>query len=706
MRADIAAVSMDINSNTSEFQTLLSRPDRLPFARFCSKSFLAAFIVICGMALLLNPLEPVLSQAAQTTSADLTNLSLEDLMSIEITSVSKKRQKLSDAAAAIFVITQEDIRRSGATCIPELLRMAPGIEVARIDSNKWAVTARGFNGRFANKLLVLVDGRSVYTPLFSGTLWETIDYPLEDIDRIEVIRGPGASIWGANAVNGVINIITKKAKNTQGGLFTTAGGNEEQGAVAARYGGKVGDDLNYRVYGKFDNYGNFGEVSGQDGADAWRTGRGGFRADYNPTKSDSLTFQGDIFENHDGSRYQIPSLDFPYIQTFGCNTEFDGGNVLGRWNHALSPSSNFSLQLYYDRVQINDVNFRIALDTYDLDFQHQFQLGDRQNIVWGLGYRYTQDATNGSFYVSFVPYVNQLNLFSSFFQDEIALLPDRLKLILGARIEHNNFTGVEIQPTARLLWTIDNRNTIWTSVSRAARTPSIGDENIRFTPAVFPVTMAPGQPPILDIVRAFGNTDLSSEQLTAFELGYRCQAIDKLSIDIATFFNIYDQLLANATGPTTLVLGPQPYLLTPINTNNDGKGNTYGAEVSAEWQPFKWWRLMAAYTFLKMDLDSLETTDNGGSPANQFSLRSWVDLPGNLQLDTWLRHVDPILTGNIPGYTTLDVRLAWKVSKNLELSIVGQNLFQKYHAEFLPDTLGTVASEVPRAVYGKAVWRF
>src|SRR5467141_5147992 len=425
---------------------------------------------------------------AQTSRSvpDVTAMSVEDLMNMQVTSVSKRSQKLSDAAAAIFVITQEDIRRSGAASIPEALRLVPGLEVARIDQNKWAIGSRGFNGRFDNKLLVLIDGRSVYTPLFSGVYWNVQDVMLEDVDRIEVIRGPGATLWGANAVNGVINVITKKAKSTQSAVVTAGAGTEERAAGGVRYGGKVGDNSYFRAYTKYFNWGPSAYPSGMTAHDGWDALRGGFRADWTPAGSNSLTLQGDIYQSKYGETLTVPSLNAPYSNTFPNNGKYSGGNLLGRWNHS-SEGSSMSLQMYYDNTTIADNSLFVDhQNIFDIDFQHGFHVGDSQQFVWGLGYRSIRDRNDPSFSVSLQPNQVTLNQFSTFLQDEISLVDSRLRLTLGSKFEHNEFTGFEIEPNARLLWNLTPNQSIWTAVSRAVRTPALTEEGLRLNSAVIP----------------------------------------------------------------------------------------------------------------------------------------------------------------------------------------------------------------------------
>lgn len=665
---------------------------------------LAGLIALCAAPAAWIP-EPC--QAAQS-EGDLTDLTLEALMDIEVTSVSKRAQKLSDAAAAVFVITQEDIHRSGATNVPELLRMVPGLHVAQIDANKWSVTSRGFSGRFANKLLVLIDGRSIYTPIFSGVFWEAQDLMLEDIDRIEVIRGPGASLWGANAVNGVINIVSKKAKDTQGGLVAAGGGTEERGFGSARFGSKVGDSTYWRVYGKYSDRDSFETVKGEEGSDDWRSYRGGFRMDSAISGTDSLTFLGDLHKAVAGVEYGIPTLVPPFQRKVRSDMIFSAGDILGRWTHEFSKTSSMTVQMYYERLAGDDFNFSINDDTFDFDMQHQFKLGSRQEVIWGLGYRYWRDHTDGSFLASFDPAKRCDSLFSSFVQDEINLIDQRLSLILGSKFEHNDYTGFEVQPSGRLIWTPTKQQSVWAAISRAVRTPSRAQDNATLNTSVFPTQFGPTS------ITFFGRTNTLAEELTAFELGYRVQPTDRLSFDFATFYNVYDHLTTVKVGRPFLSLDPTPHLVQPLLQTNDLRGETYGFEAAIGWQALKWWNIKAGYTFLEMKLytdpvahdSSIESRTEGSTPHHQFSVRSMMDLPYSLQLDLWFRVEDKLPALEVSSYANLDARLAWKVLDNLELSIVGQNLLQDQHLEFRPDFLSTPATEVQRGVYGKVVWKF
>lgn len=682
--------------------------------RFRSAFRLTTFLLIVLLPLFFSVSHSFGSNGELTASADFVSLSIEELMNIEVTSVSKKAEKLSDAAAAVFVITGDDLRRSGATSIPEALRMVPGLQVARIDASTWAVSSRGFNGRFADKLLVLMDGRSVYTPLYSGVFWNLQDTLLEDIERIEVIRGPGATLWGANAVNGVINIITKNAADTLGGVVTVGGGTLERGFGSARYGMKLGNSTSLRLYGKYLDRGDGAYADGSNAKDGWHAARGGFRLDSEPSDSDSFTFQGDLYGGRAGWTLISPTLVPPYRATSDYPDKFSGGNLLGRWKHQYSESSDMTLQMYYDRTSQHIGQFREDRDIADLDFQHRFQVGERQAFLWGLGYRFSHDRIANMQPVTFFPDRRADNLFTAFLQDEISLVADLLRLTLGSKFEHNEYSGFEVQPNARLLWTPRPGHTVWAAVSRAVRTPSRADGGIFFYGETYPPgsPLNPGALPLKTAI--ISSPDFRSEELVAYELGYRVQPLQNLSFDIATFFNTYDSLRnVEPLAPVYLSV-PSPHYVLAYMAHNNMSGETWGIEATAEWKPLDWWRLMAAYTFLDIhigfcgDIPDLynKAAMEGRSPRHQFSLRSQADLGRNVELDLWLRYAGRLPNLQIGSYVTFDARLAWKPVNGMEISLVGQNLFHARHSEFSPEFITTVPTDVERQVYGAITWHF
>lgn len=648
---------------------------------------------------------------AEPAAENLMALSLDELVNLEVTSVARRSQKLSTAAAAIFVISAEDIRRSGASSIPEALRLAPGLEVARIDANKWAVSARGFNGRFANKLLVLIDGRTVYTPLFSGVFWDVQDTLLEDIDRIEVIRGPGAALWGSNAVNGVINIITRPAKQSQGSLLSAGAGNLERGFGALRYGGALGNAGHYRVYGKYFQRDSLATLAGEDGADDWAMLRGGFRLDWEHGDHCFWTLQGEAYGGQDGETVQLPDLQSATLsRRFAAETDLAGGFLLGRFRHLASSSSESVLQFYYD-ITDRSTNgpFDETRHTLDLDFQHRFAASEGHELIWGGGYRLTADAFDNSFTVSFAPPRRTDQLLSAFVQDDITLRPDRLSLILGSKFEYSSYSGLEIQPNARLAWTPRQDHTLWAALSRAVRTPSRAEEDVRLNQAALPAT--PSAPTTL--MAFFGRDDRASEKLLAFEGGYRVQPLEQLSLDLTAFYNRYDDLFAFERGTPFGESSPLPHVVVPLLAANLMEGETYGVELASGWKAADWWTLRGSYSYLQMQLHSsganlgprTEAAEDA-SPHHQASLRSTMDLPGETELDLWLRFVDDLPGQGVGDYLSLATRLGWRPRPNLELSLVGQNLLDPRHPEFKAEQLSSALSEVERSVYGKVSWRF
>ncbi len=596
--------------------------------------------------------------------ADLTSLSLQELSNLKVTSVSKRPERGFQAPAAVYVITQEDIHRSGATSIPEALRLAPGIEVARIDANQWAIGVRGFGSRLARSVLVLMDGRSVYNPLFAGTYWEDQSTIMADIERIEVIRGPGGTLWGANAVNGVINIITKSSKDTHGGLLKVGGGSEEHAFGSARYGAKIGDNGHYRVYGKYFDEGASFHADGNN-FDPWHFGQSGFRSDWDVSSRDLLTVQGDLYRGRAGQ--STPASAF---------SNLFGANILSRWSRAFDSASGFTLQAYYDRTDRRDPTFVEGRDTEDLDFQYRLPLPGRQDVSWGLGYRATSDQTSGTGTDFFVPAARTLQTYSAFLQDVIDLIPDWLSFTAGSKIEHNDYSGWELQPTGRLLATPTEHQTVWASISRAVRTPSRLERDLTFGGVI-------------------DGSGFDSEKVVAYESGYRVEPVRWLSLDLSGFYNDYADLLAVEPG-------------TPLLFSNNLKGYSEGLELAADAQALEWWRLRGTYSLLDLNLrtkaasqdTTTEPTTEGSSPRHQVGLHSLMNFSHHTELDPVLRYVSGLPAQHTPAYMELDVRCAWRPSSHWMLELVGQNLLHSHHPEF------TTASEIQRGIYGKATWEW
>lgn len=634
-----------------------------------------------------------------------------------VSTVSRQESTVGHSPAAVFVITNEMIRRSGAKEVPELLRMVPGLEVAKIDSNKWAISARGFNGRFANSLLVQIDGRTVYTPLFAGVFWDVQDLLLEDVERIEVIRGPGGTLWGANAVNGIINILTKNAKDTQGAYVESGAGSYERGYTSVRYGGRIGEDLFYRFYGKWFERGT-GSSPDMPEDDSWRQGRGGFRADWNASPDDKVTLQGDYYNGYSGDRSVFPlrqGADVlalpPYNAIIQGKTYVTGENVNLQWKRDLAEGSDWTARLYYDRTNRVWETYGFADDCaiLDFDFQHRFPVGSNHELIWGFGYRNTKDMVQSSTpAISLDPASRSDNVFSCFAQDQITLAEDLWYLTLGSKLEHNDYTGIEIQPSIRLLWTPDKQRSIWGAISRAVRTPSHGETAAMDTLAAQAV---PPDVPLPIYPAVVGNPHLKSEELIAYELGYREQMTERFSWDLALFINSYQRICSAVAGTLEPVYLPYPYLVLPMTISNDRRGCVYGAELAATYAISPTWRLQGAYTYLLMDIRPLDGETqvalNGQSPSSQVYLQSGWDLGGRWELDLIGRYVDALPDFGVPSYIVGDARLAWHWSKNLEFSVVGRNLLHGAHAEFSNDyQMGALRTLVRPEVYGQLVWRY
>jgi iron complex outermembrane receptor protein len=641
----------------------------------------------------------------QAKPNDLSNKSIEDLMNIEVTSVSKKEQKISEVAAAIFVVTQEDIRRSGATSIPEVLRMVPGLDVAQINANNWAISARGFNLQFANKLLVLIDGRAVYTPLFGGVYWDAQNVPLEDIERIEVIRGPGGTVWGANAVDGVINVITKSAADTQGGLLVGGGGTQQQEFGTAQYGGNF-KNTSYRVFTTYHNDSHLPNLVGQDGDDGWYLLHGGFRADTNLSKKDSLTTQGDIYTGQQGGTIVHSSFFPPDNVNVQKLTILSGGDILGRWTHTFSSRCDTTIQFYFDQYKRNGPEAKELRDTLDFDFQNHISLGARHDLIWGADYRHTADQTVGTIDQAFLPANKSASLFSVFVQDQITLKPGRVAIYLGTKLENNYFSGFDADPSLRLSWTPTHRRTIWGAISRVSRSPSRRDIGLAAVEAALPGPAA---------VVLQGNPDIQSEHLIAYEAGYRTQLSSRLSLDLTAFINDYSSL--ESIEPLPSFFDPNfnpPLVVHPQSFANKMHGTTEGVEAFAKWKATSRWMLTPGYSLLQMHLhlaaDSLDIFSvgdtQGSNPVHQAQLLSHLELSKNISWDANTYFVGRLPAQFVASHTRLDSQLTWRIAERVELNIVGQNLIRDHHAEFNDQLQSVNSSLIKRSAYAKLTWHF
>lgn len=616
---------------------------------------------------------------------------------------------------AIYVITGDDIRRSGATTIPDALRLAPGVEVAQIDSSKWSIGIRGFGTRLSRNVLVLIDGRSVYTPLFAGTYWEVQDTLLEDIDRIEVIRGPGGTIWGPNAVDGVINIITKSTVVTQGTYGSAGGGSQEQGFFNSRYGGHNGGDLSYRIYAKGFTRGPEFHPNGNN-FDDWRGIQGGFRMDWPSGQNDTFTLQGDIYKQNDGEQVNLSTYTPPANQNVDGYENLSGGDVLFKWNHTAGNGNGFQLQASYDRTNRLEPNLGEKRENFDVDFLARTRWGNRQHLIYGAGVRVSpgrfEEVVSG---LVFAPLRRNDYTLSAFFEDDITLINNRLMLTAGTKILNTNYLhGVDFQPSVRLLWTPSERQTWWASFTHAVRTPSDAEEDFYLSSLI---GSANGTPVF---ARFNANDRFSPEKLNAWEIGYRQVLRRNFYVDLTGFFNRYHNLFSeDVTGgeslQTTLPfpspVPPPTYILLPAQFQNDLYGATYGGEIAPEWRPSRLWRLRGSYSFLRMSLKTAATAniplgpgqDQGSSPQHELSLDSGFDFTRRLELDLIFRYVSALPYQGVHAYATGDVRFAYRLGNHLELSLVGRNLLQPNHVEYIGDPDGPVG--IRRSAYASLAWK-
>jgi iron complex outermembrane recepter protein len=635
-------------------------------------------------------------------------LTLEQLGNVEVTSVSKEPEEVRNTSAAIYVITQEDIERSGVTNLPDALRLAPGVEVAQIDSSKWSIGIRGFGSRLSRDVLVLIDGRTVYTTLLAGTYWEVQNVLLDDVDRIEIIRGPGGTIWGPNAVNGVINIITKNSKDTHGAFGSVAGGSLEQGLFNARFGGGDDKHFNYRIYALGFDRGPEYHSDGQN-FDRWRAAQGGFRTDWAMNNRDTFTLQGDIYDEGAGESVTATSYAQPYQQVIDGTAYLSGGNILGRWQRVFGEGDDFQVQAYYDRTNRREPNFIDNRDTFDVDFLDRFRLPERQQISWGLGARvslgHNPTVVSG---LEFLPTERTDRLFTAFLQDEIGLIDNRLTLSIGTKFLRTNFTALQLEPSGRLLWTPTKNQTWWASFTHALRTPSDAEENFYLLGYI---GTGPGNLPYF--ARFNPNPNFRSEELNGYELGYRQLVGRKAYFDVAAFYNHYSDLFSeDITGPAFVENNPPPtHLLLPADFGNGLLGTTKGIEIAPEWKPFDFWRLGASYSYLQMDLrksrNSLDVGTGpiieGSSPRHQATAQSYFDLKKRFKIDLTYRYVSALPAESVSAYSTADARFAWQFVEHFQLSVVGQNLLQPHHYEAGGDPGPLVG--IKRSVYGQVTWK-
>ncbi len=665
-------------------------PPKCQDVRFRLSMFARSIGVLCLLFLIFP------TARAQDATTDLTSQSLEDLMRIEVTSASKKSETLSKAPAAIFVITGDDIRRGGFSSVPDALRIVPGLYVVQQSAHVWLVSARGFSNTFNDKMLVLIDGRMVYSPTFGGVYWDVQDPPLEDIDRIEVIRGPGGTLWGANAVNGVINIITKDAAKTQGPEISSSGGVNEGYAAQVRYGGTAGDNFAYRIYGTSNYWLPTVNAAGAENYDTWNISQGGARFDWKASPRDAVTFDGggysgrvrDVAENF--SPVSAP-VSLNYI------TLVKGGHLLARWKHTYQQGSSTDVLGYCDwndRVAVIDSDYRA---TCDVELQHNYVLSDRQTLTLGGGVQTSQDTWPTTFTTSFVPPSNRYTTYSAFLQYDVTLVPHTLRLIVGSKFDHNDYTGFEYQPQIRAVWTPNQSNTIWAAVSRAVRTPAKIDEGLRERFAQINPT-----PPPLTFILLSGVSTAESEILHAYELGYRYEWKQKFSADATIYYNDYGHL-SGLSAPGPPIVTPSPfYIDIPEFVDNLERGQTHGLELSLTYVPVRRWIISTAVT----ELRGTSTPSTGfpavaNNPRQQVNVQSRLNLTDQLNFDSSWYHYNAI-PGELPLVNRVDVGVSTNPVHGFTFSVWGRNLQQDHHVEAMSQTF--LGGEIRRSVVFKILW--
>jgi iron complex outermembrane receptor protein len=645
------------------------------------------------------------ARADQLPEGPLKELGLEALGNVEVTSVSKEPEAVRLTPAAIYVITQEDIRRSGATTLPEVLRLAPGLDVARIDSDHWSVGVRGFGDQFSKAVLVLIDGRSVYTPLFAGVFWAAQDVQFEDIDRVEVIRGPGGTIWGANAVNGVVNVITKNTQLTHGGLASAGGGTVDRAVGTFRFGGRTPKNLDYRLYAKGFSRGPSAHADGVD-YDDWRMAQSGGRVDWRGQR-DTVMIQGSVFDGKDGQMVARTSLSPPAQTIDYAALDVSGGNLVAQWRRDYADRSDVQVLAYYDRTYFLDPNIGETRNTFDVDFIHHVAATSRHDLIWGIGARHSEsDIIQTVPTFDLAPHEQPYNIYSAFVQDEVPIVRQKLWLTVGSKFERNSYTGLEVQPTARILWTGGGRHSFWAAATRAVRTPSRLEEDVQVTQ--FARFLPSGIPAF---IRLTGNREFESERLVGSEAGYRSAVLPQLYVDVSVFYNHFDSL--QSYGPQTqTVEGAPTRLVVSIPYGNGVQGESEGIEIAPDWKPTRWLQLKAFYSYLRIDVrNKPNDTDpgnfvlsyEGSSPRHQLVVRPSVTWSRGWELDSTWRYVSALPARQVGAYATADVRLGWHVDRHFEWSLAAQNLLDDKHLEFSLSLGPPVA--VKRTVYTSITWR-
>ena len=679
--------------------TLASRRKRSPRLSLVRTRYLLLWVVMVSLLHAssafawqqsADPQKKTIEHAPPQKRTSLFSLDLDELLNIEVISLKSEGQHVFTAPAALTVITPEDIRRTGHQRIPELLRLVPGLHVAQSNASTWNIGARGYTSQGNRLQLVQIDGRTIFSPFFGGVNWITADAVIEDIQSIEVLRGPGGSLWGANAVNGIINITTKPAKETQGLSLSNTFGSSLVSYNTLRFGGKLADsETYYRVYGKFDEHADHPNLILEE-SDDWRHKQGGFRIDWEGFERDRFTLQGDAYQTRAGTLRKAIDVPQGLNLAFDGDTDLNGGNVLGRWNRTLTETSRFEVLAYFDRMVLTDhvdAGFSIRSDTIGLEFKHSFVPMEGHELVWGLDYRFARNSFQEGNSGGFTRRIHEAHTYGVFFQDTITLSPDRLTLTLGTKLGHNDFSGFEIQPNVRLLWTPDERQTVWAAISRAVAIPSVNNRFIDFRLQAVAPGVAAG---------ILGNESVGSENYMAYELGYRFRPHDHIWFDVTTFYNRGESVIA--VDPTS-----DPLVLT---FTNNATTDTSGFEIASHWQVREDWRISANYSFLELKEHGNRNAE-GETPTNLAGLRSYYDISEDLELNAAIYYYDKIPGAGLGGWTRVDVGMTWRPDENVEIRVWGQNLIDNKHPEFHPNGFTTDAlTEVPRGVFAQVKLSF
>lgn len=661
---------------------------------------LVYFVAIISFPLSILPLS---TSAGSLSDSDLNlmKMDFDDLMSLKLSSVDKRQQNLGEIAAAVTVLSQEDIRRSGTTSIAELMRLVPGYIVTRIDSNKWSVSSSEDSNRLADDMTVMIDNRPVYSSFFGGTFWEHIDLVFEDIERIEVIRGPAGKIWGTNMNRGVVNIITKSSKDTHGILVSLSGGTEERGQAAVRYGGQLGDNLNFRIFAKATER----DASWADNAaDDSHNGQIGLRADWQPSKHDNVMLHTGLYKSKNGQRITVPSIaDINESETLTEDAKFTSFFAVTQWQHQISETASIETNVFYDYIRRDEISIFNERDRVGLNFSNNFSLPWNQKVLWGFYYLNERDRSKAGRVFAMQPANNNLETYMGYLQDEVSFLDDSLRVSVGASvIKHTFITQPEFQPSLRMAWMPSKKQTLWLAVTRSFQMPNRLEKNgLHWIMPDEDNAFEAGQ----EWIQLKGNPQQHAEESTGFQIGYR-GTFSTFSWDLTGY------LITERDAPHQSLADDG----NSVIYHNGGKENIYGTQVALDWKPFSWWHLKpaASYMFIE-EIDhnddisgneDPEFLEEAGWPSYQVTLRSLMDLSPNWELDTTFRYVDKLQGTQIKGYFNMDARLGWKPTQNWELSLVGQNLLQNHHAEANATFFPTQSAEIERGIYARVLWRY